>query len=170
MMNENTATTPYSRQVGDRLRVIRRQKQLSLHEVECRSEQEFKASVLGAYERGERVMSLPRLDRLAQFYGVPIEQLLPHGSNAHEHERTNGAGGDARLAIDVASLATLDGESCAMLTRFLRSIQVQRQDFSADVITIRSEDAASVAAMLDVPINQVVARLAALGVLSAPAT
>ena len=37
------------RQVGERLRAIRRQKGLSLHDVEARSGQEFKASVLGAY-------------------------------------------------------------------------------------------------------------------------
>ena len=51
--------------VGDRLRAIRRQKGLSLHDVEARSRQEFKASVLGAYERGERAISVPRLLRLA---------------------------------------------------------------------------------------------------------
>ena len=38
----------------ERLRGIRRQKRLSLQEVEINSSEEFKASVLGAYERGER--------------------------------------------------------------------------------------------------------------------
>ena len=42
--------------VGERLRAIRRQKGLSLHDVEARSTLEFKASVLGAYERGERAI------------------------------------------------------------------------------------------------------------------
>ena len=64
----------YSAQVGERLRSIRKQKRLSLHDVEAQSTQEFKASVLGAYERGERALSLPRLDRLAQFYRVPVDQ------------------------------------------------------------------------------------------------
>ena len=41
------------------------------------SSQEFKASVLGAYERGERAISVPRLQRLARFYNVPVDQLLP---------------------------------------------------------------------------------------------
>ena len=41
----------YSVQVGERLRSIRKQKRLSLHDVEAQSNQEFKASVLGAYER-----------------------------------------------------------------------------------------------------------------------
>jgi transcriptional regulator with XRE-family HTH domain len=53
------------RHVGERLRSIRRQKGLSLHDVEARSGHEFKASVLGAYERGERAISVPRLIRLA---------------------------------------------------------------------------------------------------------
>ncbi len=63
--------------VGERLRAIRRQKGLSLHDVEARSQQEFKASVLGAYERGERAISVPRLLRLAEIYEVPGDQLLP---------------------------------------------------------------------------------------------
>src|SRR4051795_8919519 len=67
----------YSRKVGERLRAIRRQKRLSLQEVEAASGQEFKASVLGAYERGERAISVPRLQRLARFYHVPVDQLLP---------------------------------------------------------------------------------------------
>ena len=50
----------YAEQVGDRLRNIRLQKGLSLHDVEQRSGKEFKASVLGAYERGERSISVPR--------------------------------------------------------------------------------------------------------------
>ena len=71
------AADAYSEQVGQRLRAIRRQKRLSLQEVEVTSTQEFKASVLGAYERGERAISVPRLRRLARFYNVPVDQLLP---------------------------------------------------------------------------------------------
>ena len=68
---DEDAPSAYSQQVGERLRVIRKQKRLSLQEVEAQSTQEFKASVLGAYERGERALSVPRLDRLAQFYSCP---------------------------------------------------------------------------------------------------
>ena len=75
--DENDDDLGYSVQVGERLRSIRKQKRLSLHDVEAQSNQEFKASVLGAYERGERALSLPRLDRLSQFYRVPVDQLLP---------------------------------------------------------------------------------------------
>ena len=76
-MSESNMTQEYSKRVGERLRAIRRQKRLSLQEVEAASTQEFKASVLGAYERGERAISVPRLQRLARFYNVPVDQLLP---------------------------------------------------------------------------------------------
>ena len=77
----DAADSAYGRRVGERLRAIRRQKRLSLQDVESQSEQEFKASVLGAYERGERAISVPRLERLALFYSVPIDQLLPRTTN-----------------------------------------------------------------------------------------
>ena len=69
------------RRVGERLRAIRKQKHLSLQDVSRPSGQEFKASVLGAYERGERAISVPRLQRLAKFYNVPVDQLLPATSD-----------------------------------------------------------------------------------------
>src|SRR3954454_24150809 len=91
----------YGRKVGERLRAIRRQKRLSLQEVEAASQQEFKASVLGAYERGERAISVPRLQRLARFYNVPVDQLLPQDEGpGFGDERTMGAFGEGKLAID----------------------------------------------------------------------
>jgi transcriptional regulator with XRE-family HTH domain len=161
---DDNAPSAYSRQVGERLRVIRKQKRLSLQEVEAQSSQEFKASVLGAYERGERALSVPRLDRLAQFYAVPIEQLLPReitGSEVAALESPH----HEKLAIDVSKLMQLSGSPFEMLGRYLRLIQVQRQDFNGRVITVRGDDVRSIAAMLDVPVDQVGDRLLALDLL-----
>ena len=67
--------------VGERLRSIRRQKGLSLHDVEARSSMEFKASVLGADQWGEPAIAVPRRSRrLAEIYQVPGDQLLPRSS------------------------------------------------------------------------------------------
>jgi transcriptional regulator with XRE-family HTH domain len=63
--------------LGDRLRGVRRRRGLTLQEVEVATDQKFRASVLGAYERGERAMSLARFLGLARFYGVSPEELLP---------------------------------------------------------------------------------------------
>ncbi len=167
-MIEDEAPTVYSRQVGERLRVIRKQKRLSLQEVEAQSEQEFKASVLGAYERGERALSVPRLDRLAQFYAVPIEQLLPREVSGVEATAALEAPVNKKLAIDVVKLVQLKGAPFEMLSRYLKLIQVQRQDFNGRVITVRGDDVRAIASMLDVPVDQVGARLAALDLLFKP--
>ena len=159
----DAVSSPYSRKVGDRLRVIRRQKRLSLQEVEATSNEEFKASVLGAYERGERAISVPRLERLAKFYQVPVDQLLPR------EDVTVAADAEAnaaqKLAIDVVKLSQLSGQPFEMLNRLLRMIQVQRQDFNGKVITVRGDDTRAIAAMLDVPVEQVGQRLDALDLL-----
>src|SRR3954452_10335005 len=61
-------------EIGEALRLARRRKRLSLREVEAGTAHEFKASVLGAYERGERAISVPRLQRLSRFYGVSLTE------------------------------------------------------------------------------------------------
>ncbi len=158
------ASSPYSRKVGERLRTIRRQKRLSLQEVEAKSEQEFKASVLGAYERGERAISVPRLERLARFYQVPVDQLLPR-DEMHAGDEWKAPARPTRSCSTSSSSASSTGAPFEMLQRFFRMIQVQRQDFNGKVLTIRSDDRRAVAAMLDVPVDQVEARLDALDLL-----
>jgi transcriptional regulator with XRE-family HTH domain len=153
--------------IGERLRAIRKQKRLSLNEVEAESREEFKASVLGAYERGERAISVLRLQRLAQIYGVTVDQLLPADPQRVEAQQP-GASGPTKLRIDVAKLSTRSGEQYKMLERFLRMIQVQRQDFNGKVITVRAHDTRAIAVMLDVPVEQVGERLAALDLLFVP--
>lgn len=166
----------YGRQVGERLRAIRRQKRMSLHDVESASEQEFKASVLGAYERGERAISVPRLQRLARFYGVPVDQLLPRD------ESSGTRAGDSSLAgmlsqrraegmnftIDLTRLDSLTGPEAAMLGRFLSSIQMQRQDFNGRVLTIRKDDLRAIACILDIDPENAESQLAGLGLFNKP--
>ncbi len=158
----------YSVQVGERLRSIRKQKRLSLHDVEAQSEHEFKASVLGAYERGERALSLPRLDRLAQFYRVPVDQLLPRDGTDPTVGADDSSAIRPKLAIDIHKLSQLSGAPFEMLTRFMRMIQVQRQDFNGRVLTIRNDDKRGIAAMLDIPVDQVALRLEALDLVFRP--
>src|ERR1700739_487923 len=84
----------YARGVGEPLRTLRRQQSLSLLAVEEASGREFKASVLGAYERGERIISVLRLQRLAELYGVPVDQLLPRSGSAAAIAQLGGSGGE----------------------------------------------------------------------------
>jgi len=153
---------PYSRKVGDRLRVIRRQKRLSLQDVESASSQEFKASVLGAYERGERAISVPRLQRLARFYNVPVDQLLP-GDDGPAFADPRAAVQPDAVTIDLRHLESLAGPEADMLTRYLTMIQVQRQDFNGRMLTIRRDDLRAIACILGVTVDTAGGRLDDLG-------
>ena len=152
----------YSRLVGERIRSIRRQKRLSLQEVESRSDSEFKASVLGAYERGERAISVPRLHRLASFYSVPVDQMLPGDGGREDlvqRPAAGGAVGGERLVIDLVRLANCAAPETEVINRYLTLIQVERQDFNGRVLTIRRDDVQALAAILGTGIEEAVPRL-----------
>jgi transcriptional regulator with XRE-family HTH domain len=167
--NESLDELSFARLVGERLRQIRQQKKLSLSEVESATHQEFKASVMGAYERGERMISVPRLERLANFYGVTVDQLLPRDKQ-REGDTQSQSSAPTKLRIDVAKLSLREGKEFKMLERLLRMIQVQRQDFNGKVITVRAHDTRAIAVMLDVAVDDVGAKLAELDLLFVPPT
>jgi transcriptional regulator with XRE-family HTH domain len=167
--NESLDELSFARLVGERLRQIRQQKKLSLSEVESATNQEFKASVMGAYERGERMISVPRLERLANFYGVTVDQLLPRDKQ-REGDTQSQSSAPTKLRIDVAKLSLREGKEFKMLERLLRMIQVQRQDFNGKVITVRAHDTRAIAVMLDVAVDDVGAKLAELDLLFVPPT
>ena len=50
--------------------------------VEATSEGRWKAVVVGSYERGDRAVTVQRLAELAEFYGVPLVELLPDAAPA----------------------------------------------------------------------------------------
>ena len=179
MADIDTSDPSYGSRVGERLRAIRRQKRLSLQDVEAASSQEFKASVLGAYERGERAISVPRLQRLARFYSVPVDQLLPRDDgpafgNTGETEvvdltdRTAPRVEEA-ITIDLTRLDGIPAPEAAMLSRYLQMIQVQRQDFNGRMLTIRKDDVRAIACILGVPTDRTFDRLDQLGLCRVPA-
>ncbi len=144
----------YSIRVGERLRAIRLQRGMSLQDVHRATEGEFKAAVLGAYERGERSLSLPRLKRLAGHYEVPVNQLLPTEDRYEVAPTLNGG-----VSIDLRRVDALDSETSAVIDRFLQRIQVQRQDFNGKVLTIRASDVAVLAMLLDIADLDLVGKL-----------
>jgi transcriptional regulator with XRE-family HTH domain len=178
---EEAARVAYARAVGARLRAMRKQMRLSLQAVEAMSEQEFKASVLGAYERGERAISVPRLQRLAKLYDVPVDQLLPPDEasvtrwGASSSATEDAASGNGRrpghgstgekVAIDLTKLHTVSGPERDLLRRFLSMIQVHRQDFNGRMITIRAEDVRAIACLFGVTPDSMGSRLDELGLL-----
>jgi transcriptional regulator with XRE-family HTH domain len=179
-MTEDWQDPAYARKVGERLRLVRKQKGLSLQAVEAASTKEFKASVLGAYERGERSISVLRLQRLARIYSVPVDQLLPRDpdgsdwdvidltiaeleadvANEDKHLVVDSHG---KVVIDLGRLEAIDGPERELMRRYLSSIQVQRQDFNGRMLTIREEDVRAIARLFDLTPDAMRDRLEHLG-------
>lgn len=150
----------YASMVGERLRNIRLQKGLSLHDVQSASKMEFKASVLGAYERGERSISVPRLERLARLYQVPVDHLLPRtGDEDIPLEMSL-----EKLRIDLRQLEQSDEPDGQVLQRYLNLVQIRRNDFNGRVLTIRSDDLRVLASVLDMTLDDLAKRIEELGV------
>jgi transcriptional regulator with XRE-family HTH domain len=112
-----------------------------LQQVEVLSNKRLKGSLLAAYERGDRNISVTRLHQIASLYSVPVNQLLP--------EDAEGAGEPAlpaKLAIDLGQLQGLPERQGSILSRHVTRLQQQRRDYNTPVLTFRQDDLEQLAA------------------------
>ncbi len=151
------AEARYARKLGAQLRRVRQQQQLSLLDVERLSKGRFKASVLGAYERGERTVSMARLDRLAGFYRVPVTALLPSPPPLVAVETDD-------PIVDLSALER-HREDEPVVFRYVSALQSRRGDYNGRVLTVRKADLDTLAAVLDAVPAVLRDRLAAAGIL-----
>jgi transcriptional regulator with XRE-family HTH domain len=156
-------TSEYAKALGSRLRAIRTQQGLSLHGVEEKSKGRWKAVVVGSYERGDRAVTVQRLAELAEFYGVPIAELLPEGTPNAATEPP------PRLVIDLERLHTVESDDRRLLARYAATIQSQRGDYNGRVLSIRQDDLRTLAVMYDESPSQLAEQLIDWGVLNADA-
>jgi transcriptional regulator with XRE-family HTH domain len=157
-----TTNGDYAKALGDRLRKIRTQKGMSLHDVQQSSEGRWKAAVVGAYERGDRNVTVPRLSELAEFYGVPVGELIPGEKPATHtgHERR-------RVVLNLEGLDRIPESDRDPLSRFTSAIQVQRGDFNGRVLTIRQDDLMALALLYQTTAEDLARRLDDWGLLAA---
>ena len=146
----------FARRLGERLRAVRVQKRWSLHDVQVAGNGEFSAAAVGSYERGERLISVPRLNRLALLYRVPLEELLPPepSASAEAHNGPNG-----RLVIDLAALDRMAEPEWEPVRRFSKAVQARRGDFNGRVLTVRAEDARGLALICGHPVEDLADRI-----------
>ena len=143
--------------VGQRLRAIRQARGMSLADVEERSNGQWSASAVGAYERGFRNLSLPRLHALAQYYNVPVSVLLgePHPVSTPPDRR--------KIVLDLAALRAIDAS--APIRRFVQSIIEARGDFNGKVLSLRYDDLKALCTLVGGDIPTGVAQLRTWGVM-----
>lgn len=152
----------YPKALGERLRNIRLQKGMSLQDVQGASGGKWKAAVVGAYERGDRNVTVARLSELADFYAVPVSEILPE-----EDSGTAGAtNGRRRLILDLESLSQVPESDRDPLARFTSAIQVKRGDFNGRVLTIREDDLMALSLLYQTTADDLARRLDEWGLLA----
>ncbi len=134
-MTDDVAGDDFNVNLGERLRLARRSRGWALTDVETQSGGEFKASVVGAYERGERALTVQRLVRLAGMYGIALDNILPGRSSRSE------------TTIDLTTPERLDGTDGAIIDRFLGTIQMMRRSTPGE-LSVRNSDLKILSAML----------------------
>ncbi len=153
------ANEGYAKVLGSRLRAIRMQQHLSLHGVERKSGGKWKAVVVGSYERGDRAVSVQRLSELADFYGVPVSDLLP------PEDASISAGGSAnatplsRIVLNLDRVSALQDANGEILRRFTASIVRQRGNLGLRTLPVRHEDLRTLALMYDTTVEALTERL-----------
>jgi transcriptional regulator with XRE-family HTH domain len=152
--DEELPNREYAKALGARLRAIRAQQHLSLHGVERKSGGRWKAVVVGSYERGDRAVSVQRLAELAEFYGVPVGELLPK-----EHPQVASGPGLSKIVLNLERLQAIPSDEAGALIRFAAAIQRQRGDYGNKVLSIRNEDLRSLAIIYDTSVEGLTEKL-----------
>jgi hypothetical protein len=99
-----------------------------------------------------------RLAELADFYRVPVSELLPDGSGIR-HEPTS------KIVLDLEKLYDQAAEDLAYVARYARAIQQQRGDYNGRVLSIRAHDLQALAIVYDSSPSGLIERLNEHGVL-----
>ena len=149
----------YAKALGGKLRAIRQQQGLSLHGVEQKSGGRWKAVVVGSYERGDRAVTVQKLAELADFYGVPVAELLPEG------RIPSGSEPATKIVINLERLQQLPADKVGPLARYAAAIQSQRGDYNGRVLSIRQDDLRTLAVIYDMPPAMLAEELISWGVL-----
>lgn len=147
----------YARAVGAGLRRIRLRKGMSLHDVQEASAGRWKAAVVGAYERGDRNVTVARLFELADFYDSTVGETLPEDPRSPPPHPP--APRTVTLNLDLLDRSP-EGER-GLLERFAAAIQGRRGSSAERVVAIREDDLRALSLLLDVDIVELAQRLQA---------
>lgn len=153
--DSGSAKGGFARALGARLREARRQRGMTLQNVETGSDGAFTSVTLSSYERGDRSLSCARLVELADFYGVSPAELLPSADSGSGQPT-------AVVSVDLVRVAKLPPYQADPLLEAARATTMR----NGTKFTLGGERLARVARAYGLPVNKVVDLLASWGVFS----
>ena len=161
-MSRHLRERRYAELVGEKLRRLRQDRNLSLQEVCDKSGGSFVVSTLSAYERGKRSISLERLLELADIYGLSPTTLLELEDDG---EFQGSLGRNRPLRIRLEHLERLSEAERQPLETYLQFLKNLRNDPAREVLTIRKDDLSYLSALYGMRPHTLRERLKAEGIL-----
>ena len=139
----NPLTEPSIEDIAASLRAIRKQKGMTLKDVEIASNGRWKAVVIGSYERCDRALSLKKAINLAAFYQMPLDQLL--GLENRESAPMN-----RKITLDLRRVreSSTTGNNFQVLATFTNLLCAKRRDWNGEVLSLRDTDLTTLALLL----------------------
>ena len=139
----NPLTEPSIEDIAASLRAIRKQKGMTLKDVEIASNGRWKAVVIGSYERCDRALSLKKAINLAAFYQMPLDQLL--GLENRESAPMN-----RKITLDLRRVraSSTTGNNFQFLATFTNLLCAKRRDWNGEVLSLRDTDLTTLALLL----------------------
>ena len=131
-------------EIAAAMKSVRRAKGLTLKEVEEKSGGIWKAVVIGSYERCDRALSVKKAIHLANFYQVPLTELLGLSAETKAQPKE-------KVTLDIRATAKTETSDYATetLRKFATLICAKRQDWNGEVLSIRTTDLTTLGLMLN---------------------
>ncbi len=131
-------------EIAASIKAVRKAKNLTLKEVESKSGGLWKAVVIGSYERCDRALSVKKAINLANFYQVPLEELLGLNKESKPNPKE-------KITLDIrATTREISSDSELEIVRnFATLICAKRRDWNGEVLSIRNSDLTTIGLLLN---------------------
>jgi len=131
-------------EIAAAIKGVRRAKGMTLKEVEEKSGGVWKAVVIGSYERCDRALSVKKAINLANFYQVPLDELL--GLNIDKKTQTR-----EKITLDIRATNNQYSDDAELISvrNFATLICARRRDWNGEVLSIRNSDLATIGLLIN---------------------
>jgi transcriptional regulator with XRE-family HTH domain len=131
-------------EIAAAIKGVRRAKGMTLKEVEEKSGGVWKAVVIGSYERCDRALSVKKAINLANFYQVPLDELL--GLNIDKKTQTR-----EKITLDIRATNNQGSSDAELISvrNFATLICARRRDWNGEVLSIRNSDLATIGLLIN---------------------
>jgi len=131
-------------EIAAAIKGVRRAKGMTLRDVEEKSGGVWKAVVIGSYERCDRALSVKKAINLANFYQVPLDELL--GLNSDKKNPTR-----EKITLDIRATNNQVSNESEMVSirNFATLICARRRDWNGEVLSIRNSDLVTIGLLIN---------------------